>query len=113
MHEMSVCSGILDAALSAARDAGAQRINRIEVTIGELTEVIEDALQFAFDVLRKGTLAEEAALAVTFVPPRSVCADCGTDFAHGRLDVRCPSCGSYVVRLTQGREMRVDAIDID
>lgn len=113
MHEMGICDGIVKAAIEAAEEAGAARINSIDVTIGELTEVIEDPLQFAFDVLRKGTIAEDATLNVTFLPARSVCADCAAEFSHGRFDAKCPECGSLVVRLVQGRELKIDSIDID
>ncbi|MGB4593749.1 MAG: hydrogenase maturation nickel metallochaperone HypA [Coriobacteriia bacterium] len=110
---MGICDGIVRAAVEAAEEAGARRINSIEITIGELTEVIEDPLQFAFEVLRKGTLAEEATLSVTFVPALSRCAECSAEFGHGRFDAKCPECGSYMVQLMQGRELRIDAIDID
>ncbi|MEN6430623.1 MAG: hydrogenase maturation nickel metallochaperone HypA [Coriobacteriales bacterium] len=110
---MGICDGILSAAIDAAERSGAKRINSIEVSIGELTEVIEDPLQFAFDVLRRGTIASDATLDVTFLPARSVCVDCGKEFGHGRFDAKCPSCGSLVARLIQGRELRIDAIDID
>lgn len=113
VHEMGICDGIVRAAVEAAEEAGATRINAIEVTVGELTEVVAEPLQFAFDVLRKGTLAENATLSVTFVPARSLCADCSAEFGHGRFDAKCPECGSFMVQLIQGRELRIDAIDID
>lgn len=114
MHETGIAEGILTAAIQAARDAGASRINTVEVTIGTLTEVMEDALQFAWEALRAGTIAEAADLAVAMVGARSRCADCGHEFAHDRYDgARCPACASYVVELVQGRELRIDAIDVD
>jgi hydrogenase nickel incorporation protein HypA/HybF len=114
MHETGIADGILTSAVKAAEDAGASRINSVEVTIGVLTEVMEDALQFAWEALREGTIAESASLCVTMVEAQSRCADCGQAFSHGRYDgARCPACGSYVVELVQGRELRIDAIDID
>ncbi len=113
MHEMAICDGIVRASVETAEQAGASRINAIEVTIGELTEVIEGALQFAFEVVRTGTLAEEATLDVTFLPARSRCHECSATFTHGRFDAQCTQCGSYLVELVSGREMRIDAIDID
>ena len=113
MHEMGICDGIVRAAVEAAEQAGATRINSIEVTVGELTEIVEEPLQFAFDVLRKGTLAEEATLSVSFIAAKSQCADCSAEFGHSRFDAKCPECGSFMVQLLQGRELRIDAIDID
>lgn len=113
MHEMAICDGIVRASIETAEQAGASRINAIDVTIGELTDVIEDALLFAFDIARRGTPAEEATLNVTFLPARSRCLECSATFGHGRFDAQCPECGSYLVELVSGREMRIDAIDID
>lgn len=113
MHEMGICDGILTAAVQAAEAEGASRIVRIEVSIGELTEVMDDALRFAFDALRRGTMAEDAELAVRYVEARSRCAECDAEFRHDRFDPKCPKCGSYLVTLVQGRELRIDAIDVE
>ncbi|MDI6901151.1 MAG: hydrogenase maturation nickel metallochaperone HypA [Anaerosomatales bacterium] len=110
---MGICQGILTAATDAAEREGAARINSIDVTIGELTQVVEDALQFAFEVLRQDTIAADATLTVTFLEPRSRCTECDIEFAHGRFDVHCPECGSYVCDLVQGKELAIESIDID
>jgi hydrogenase nickel incorporation protein HypA/HybF len=114
MHELGIASGILSSAITAAENVGATTISSVDVSIGVLTEVMEDALQFAWDELRQGTMAENAALTVTMLGARSRCADCGHDYEHGRYDAaRCPSCGSYVVMLLQGRELDINRIDAD
>ncbi len=64
---MGICDGIVSAAVEAANDAKASRINSIDVTIGVLTEIQEEALQFAFGVLSKDTIAEGSTLAVTML----------------------------------------------
>lgn len=113
MHEMGITQGILAAALEAAESEGATRINEIRISVGELTEVVEFALQFAFEVLRQDTMAEQATLVVDLVTPRSRCSECGTEFEHGRFEVICPECGSFMCELLQGRELRIDSIDVD
>lgn len=114
MHELGIAEGILGSAIDAAQGAGGSKINSVDVTIGELTEVMEDALQFAWEAITPGTTAEGATLAVTMVGARSVCADCGHEWDHGRYDGgQCPACQSYIVRLLVGRELKIDSIDID
>ncbi|MDZ4655621.1 MAG: hydrogenase maturation nickel metallochaperone HypA [Coriobacteriia bacterium] len=113
MHEMSICDGILKSAVEAAEAEGATRINRVEVTIGELTQIVEDALQFAFEVLRTDTIATDATLDVTVLEARSRCMDCSAEFRHDRYEVKCPECSSYLCSLLQGRELRIDSIDVD
>ncbi len=114
MHETGIAEGILSSVLDAADGADAKRVNRVNVSIGVLTEVSEDALQFAWEVLRRDTIAGDATLDVTMLEALSVCADCQHRFGHGRWDgTKCPSCGSYVVSLVSGRELNIDSIDID
>lgn len=114
MHELGIAQGILTSAITAAEDADAFRINIVEVSIGELTEVMEDALQFAWEAIRGGTIAEGATLEVTMLTAESQCALCGHRWEHGRYDgAQCPSCSGYIVSLIRGRELKIDSIDID
>lgn len=113
MHEMGITKGIIDASVEAAEKAGAVRIVRIDVSVGELTEIVETALHFAFDALAPGTLAEGAELNVTMVTPRSHCDDCDIDFDHDRFQMLCPECGSFLVTPLAGRELQIDSIETE
>lgn len=113
MHEMGITQGILATSFETAEAAGAERITEIRVSIGELTEIVEFALQFAFESLTPGTMAEGATLVVDVVPAKSHCNDCGTDYFHDRFEMICPECGSMFVTLLQGREMHIDSIETD
>lgn len=110
---MGITRGILDAAFDAAQEAGATRITEIRITVGELTEVVDFALQFAFEALTPGTMAEGAVLSVEFVPATSRCTSCEAVFEHGRFDMVCPECGSFALELLKGRELSVDSIEAD
>lgn len=113
MHEMGIVQGILAASFDAAEEARATRITRIDISVGELTEIVDFALQFAFESLTPGTLAEGAVLNVDHVGARSRCGDCGTEYEHDRFEVICPECGSLLAELLTGRELRIDSIEID
>ncbi len=51
MHELGLMTGVMDAAVEAAHEAGATRLLGVRVSIGEATEAVEDALVFAFEAL--------------------------------------------------------------
>jgi hydrogenase nickel incorporation protein HypA/HybF len=110
---MGITAGILESAFDAAEGAGASHITEIRISVGELTEVVEFALQFAFEALTPGTMAEGAVLTVTHIPARSHCNTCGIDYDHDRFTMLCPECDSLDVTLLQGRELRIDSIDTD
>jgi hydrogenase nickel incorporation protein HypA/HybF len=51
MHELPATEGILNVALEAAQQNGARRIIAIDLTIGELAGIVDDSVQFYFDIL--------------------------------------------------------------
>jgi hydrogenase nickel incorporation protein HypA/HybF len=113
VHEMGITQGILAASFEAAEEAGATRITVIRVSVGELTEVMDFALQFAFESLTPGTMAEGAVLVVNHVPARAKCLECGNEFEHDRFEMVCPKCGSFALECLTGRELQIDSIETD
>lgn len=112
---MGITQEVLTAVVGAAESAGATKINTVHITIGELTEIIPDALQFAWEALTPSTLAEGAVLEIRETGGRSMCLQCGTEFDHGRFDRRCTAegCGSFATQVIVGDELTIDDIDVD
>lgn len=114
MHELPITQGILDTAITAARRVNARRIVAIDLTIGALSGVVDDSVQFYFDILSQGTLAEGATLHFRRVPANAACLDCGFTFeTTPPLSPTCPDCQSMLVRVEGGREFFVESIEID
>ena len=51
MHELSLMQGILDSIAPVARDAGAVKVTQVRLTVGEMTQVVEEAMRFAWEAL--------------------------------------------------------------
>ena len=113
MHEMGIVSGIIDAVVASAQDAGATRVLAVNVRIGDMTEVVDEALEFAYDALSEGTMCEGAPLNVEKVSPRSLCLECFEEFDHDRFHRACTHCGSYEKHLIAGREMEIVNIEVE
>jgi hydrogenase nickel incorporation protein HypA/HybF len=114
VHELPVTQGILDVTLEAARGAGAQRILAINLVVGDLSSIVDDSVQFYFDILSRGTPAEGAVLRFERQPAAARCRDCGHEFeATIPLTPSCPACGSARLEITGGREFRVESIEVD
>lgn len=114
MHELGIMTGVVDCATAAAREAGATRLLGVALSIGEMSEAVEDALHFAFDALCEGDpFLEGAELSVNMVRPRSICLECGTEFEHDRFHLFCPACESFATQLIAGRELQIDSIEVD
>lgn len=114
MHELGIMTGVLDAAEKAARDAGATKLLKVSLSIGEMTEAIEDALVFAWEALTDDDpYAKDAELSVNMIRPKSRCLDCGAVFEHDRFHMFCPECDSFALELLAGRELQIDSIEVD
>jgi len=113
MHEFSLMSGVLDAVEASAKENGASKVVEIKLVIGEMTEVLEDAMSFAFEVLSEGTMVEGALLTTTRVVPQSRCLACSTEFEHDRYHFACPACDSLATELLAGRELYIESIEIE
>jgi hydrogenase nickel incorporation protein HypA/HybF len=113
MHEMGITQSILAASFDAATNAGMTRITEIRISVGDLTETMDFALEFAFEALTPETMAEGATLVITKVPAKSRCNECGLEYEHDRFQMLCPTCGSMSVELLQGRELSITSIEAD
>ena len=112
MHEMSLCEGIREVLTEQALAHDATRITRVRLEIGRFAGVERRALDFAFDVVMRGSPAEGAVLEVIDLPARAVCYGCGaTVELTGRLDP-CPDCGSGRVSPISGDEMRIKDLEL-
>ncbi len=113
MHELSLTQSLVAIAEEHALKAGASSIRAIVVEVGELSGAIPEALEFAFDVCSKGTLAEGAALVIHRTPGHGRCAACGQDAACHEPIALCPLCGALAFAIDQGTELRVLELEID
>lgn len=114
MHELGIMTGVLESARTAAEDAGATKLLKISLSIGEMTDAIEDALRFAFEALVEGDpYLQDAELDITIIPAKSRCLECGEEFTHDRFHRVCPNCDSPLTELIAGREMQIDSIEVD
>lgn len=114
MHELPVTQGILDVVLEAAGGAGAGRVVAIDLVIGTLSGIVDDSVQFYFDILSQGTPAQGATLRFARKPAAAVCQDCGhRSDVQPPLEALCPSCGSVRLQITGGQEFFVESIEVD
>lgn len=114
MHELPVTQGILQVAIETAQQNNASRITDIYLVIGSLAGVVDDSVQFYFDILSRQTLAEGATLHCRRQQAAAVCQDCGRTFTvTAPLPIACPACGGVRLRIHGGREFYVESIDIE
>jgi len=112
MHELSVTESLLDIALKHARNAKAAHITDIYLVIGQLASVIDDSVQFYWDIISKDTIAEGAELHFKRLQTEFVCKECKYQYQPIEKDFSCPSCASSNIEILTGREFYVESIEI-
>jgi hydrogenase nickel incorporation protein HypA/HybF len=113
MHELPVTESILKIALRHAEEAGAPRITDLYLVIGQLSSIVDDSVQFYWDIMSKDTLAEGARLHFRRVPTEMVCLNCSQRYEPSTEDLACPSCGGVSIKVVAGEEFYLEAIDVD
>jgi hydrogenase nickel incorporation protein HypA/HybF len=112
MHEFSIMQSTLDMALRQAITAGASEIHELRLRVGRLSGVVPEALAFAFEALRPGTLAATARLEIESVPAVMWCEPCRQEFECPDFLCECPACGTISRELRRGREMELMSLEI-
>ncbi len=112
MHEVGIIQSTLQMAEKSARDSGATRIHELKMQIGAMSSVAVESLQFAFEVIRKGTMAEEARLVVEKVPLSAWCEFCRKEFQSDDYSLQCQDCGKVSQDIRHGRELALVSMEV-
>jgi hydrogenase nickel incorporation protein HypA/HybF len=113
MHELPVTESILEIAQRHAQDAGAKRITDLYLVIGQLSTIVDDSIQFYWDIISEGTVAEGATLHFERIAAELLCLDCNQRYALDGEDLACPHCGGGKVKLVAGEQFHLQAIDVE
>jgi hydrogenase nickel incorporation protein HypA/HybF len=112
MHEVGIMQETLRLAEQQARTAGASQVHKLRLRVGQMSGVVQESLEYAFEVLRSGTLAETAALEIEPIPATCWCATCQAEFPSPDLAYECPRCGQLSGELRRGRELELVSLEI-
>ena len=114
MHELSIVASIVYTVTESAAAYKGARVVEVRLRVGALASVVEDSLQFCYGIATEGTALEGSRLVVNVLPVVMHCVPCGADVElEGVQSFRCPKCGEPCFDLRQGRELEIEAIEID
>lgn len=113
MHELAITQSLLEIAVRHAESAGGGRVTALHIIIGRLSSMIDDSVQFYWDLISVGTPCEGAKLHFQRIPATLQCLDCDTTYTLPAELAPCPACGSAHVQVRAGDEFRLESIDIE
>jgi len=114
MHELSIVASIVDSVTESLQAYPGARVEEVRLRVGALASVVVESLEFCWGIATEGTPLAGARLVVKTVPVVMHCAGCDADVELDSLQsFRCPRCGELCGDLRQGREMEIEAIEIE
>lgn len=114
MHELSIAMNILDIVRDTCRTQNFERVETIYLRIGRASGILTDALQFAFEQARAGTVARDARLEIEEIDVGGHCEDCRREFTvEEKYVFECPRCGGNRFRITSGHEMEIVELEVE
>jgi hydrogenase nickel incorporation protein HypA/HybF len=114
MHELSIVESVVDAVTETAAAYPGARVLAVKLRVGVLAAVVQESLEFCWELATVGTPLAGAALVVNKVSIVVHCAACGRDAElDGVQSFRCPNCGELAADLRQGRELEIESIEIE
>lgn len=113
MHELSIAQSMLEIIEQEAAFFNRSKVTIIRLRIGKLSGIVPDALRFAFEIISKGSVAEDASLDIEEVPISIKCNECRKTFGVDDPFMICPHCDGLNVELVSGKELEIKELEID
>lgn len=141
MHEWTIAEGIVSTVLKYAENHEAKKIVKVNLKVGELSQLDVEILKDAIKMLSQGTIMEEAEIVFKIEKASFKCLNCNYtwDFDSVRKKllemfcgenveecdnpvhyvpdlinafIKCPKCGSPDFEIASGKGVQVASIDI-
>ena len=113
MHELSVVASLFEILEEHLKEQKAKKIILIKVQVGDLSGVVPELLETAFDIYKKGTFAEESKMEINKKPLKIRCKKCRTEFVKSDFIFICEKCGSTDIETLEGTELLLEKIEFE
>ena len=114
VHELSIVSSVVDSVTETLQSYPGARVKEVRLRVGALAAVVEDSLQFCYEIATEDTPLQGSTLVIKTIPVLMHCHRCAQNVEiAGLQSFRCPLCDNPVSDLRQGRELEIESIEID
>lgn len=113
MHEYSITENILSIVIEKAQEAGAEKVEKINLVVGELSGVVGECVEQYFSFMSRDTVAEGAEFVFEYRPIRLRCGNCTHEYTPAEDNWVCPECGEPGMDIISGRELFIESLEVD
>jgi hydrogenase nickel incorporation protein HypA/HybF len=110
MHELSIAQALVEI---VERHAAGRRVTEVEVRVGHLRQVVPGALDLAFALVARDTVAEDARLVLEDVPAAGRCRACDAESELDGFPLVCRACGGWDLEVVRGEELHVIELELE
>lgn len=111
MHEIRIAEDLCAIVLDTARNESLSKVTKINVSFGQLIQIVPDIFEFAFRETVRNTIAENAELEIEIIRIRMNCRHCGNEFQIDENLFVCKVCGSVDLEIKNGKELFIKSIE--
>ncbi len=111
MHELRIAKDLSEIVLEAASREKLSRVTRINISFGQMIQIVPDIFNFAFREIVGETIAKEAEIEIEILPVKLKCRACKDEFMINDIIFACKNCGSTDLDIIQGKELFIKSIE--
>lgn len=114
MHEMALMGDILQLIQEDAAEKGLQKIDQIELVVGEVSNAMPDALVMAFAIYKEQNpqfISQDAELIIHPEEAKAECVLCGANYRPDKKLALCPECNMPSGKVISGETFQVLAYE--
>lgn len=112
MHEFAISENILKTVKSKLDDPYTSAVSKIYITLGVLSGVEKNALQYSFSLREVKPPFTNTELIVRENQLTVLCDSCKKiTIIHNSFTLKCGSCGKLTKTILKGKEMTIDKIE--
>jgi hydrogenase nickel incorporation protein HypA/HybF len=113
MHELAVTESVLSIATRHATQANAVRVTAVHLVIGQLSSIVDESVQFYWDMIAEGTICAGAQLHFQRKPATLKCLECDRTYTLSGELTDCPNCHSARIKVISGEEFYLESIEVE
>ncbi len=111
MHEIRIAKDLSVIVLAAARKNNLSKVTKVNISFGQMIQIVPDIFEFAFRETVRNSIARDAETDIEIIPVMMKCKNCGNNFQVKENSFACHQCKSTDLDIIQGKELFVKSIE--
>lgn len=113
MHETAMMQHLISTVSQVVENRNVKRVNRVTLSVGRFSNVLPEALLFAFEAMTQDGIMKGAVLEMEYLPAMARCGACGREYQAGGFPIACPVCAGRDFTIISGEEVYIQSIDCE